>query len=86
MHAACDKKQGCVGMGVLIRDHIGHVKAARSTTKLGCFEPAVVEAMSLLHGLFLCVEFGLQNVVVEGDAQVVLTTLQEHDLAISWMI
>lgn len=74
---ACDKQKGCVGMGVLIRDHIGKVKAARSTTRLGCFEPAVAEVLVLLHRLLFCKEIGIQNVMVEGDAQVVITALQE---------
>ena len=88
--AACDKKQKCVGMGVLIRDLTGHVKAARSTTKLGCFEPAVAEAIYVaaprsvplcrVRSSKLCGRRGCpggHNGATGGG------TLQEHDLAIS---
>ena len=73
----CDKEQGRVGMGILIRDHRGHVMAARNTTRMGGFEPVVAEALSLLDGLQFIVEMGLQNAMIEGDAQTVLTALNE---------
>lgn len=75
--AACDHQQGYMGMGVILRNHTGQVMAARSSTKMGFFEPAVAEAMSLLHGIFLCKELGVQNLIVEGDAQTVIKALQE---------
>ncbi|XP_059446554.1 uncharacterized protein LOC132178115 [Corylus avellana] len=70
--ATCDKHKGYMGMGVIIRDHSSQVMAARSTTRLGYFEPTVAEAMSLLHGVSLCKELGFQNLMVEGDAQIVI--------------
>jgi ribonuclease HI len=69
-----------VGLGALIRDHNGDVQVSRSTTKRGCFEPTVAEALSLLHGLLLCVEHEYQNVVVQGDAQVVIMELDRSSV------
>lgn len=73
--AACDKQHGRMGMGVLLRNHFGHIRAARSTTKMSYFDPTVAEALALLHGILLCKELGIQNVIVEGDAQVVILAL-----------
>jgi hypothetical protein len=36
--AALEKQSGCMGLGVVIRDHLGRLVATRSVMQLGGFE------------------------------------------------
>jgi hypothetical protein len=73
--AACDQKNGRMGMSILLRDNFGHVKAARSITKLCYVDSTIAEAMTLFQGIMWCRELGIQNVIVEGDAQIIISAL-----------
>jgi ribonuclease HI len=66
-----------MGMGIIVRDHYGQVKAAWSFTKEGLFEPAAAEATALVHGLNLCKALLIENLVIEGDSQVVISVVQK---------
>lgn len=58
--AALDhRKEGIMGLGVIVRDYQGRVYAARSLTKRGALEPTVVEALAVFYGIKLCHERGL---------------------------
>jgi ribonuclease HI len=75
--ASCDKKNGRIGMGFLLRDKHGKVQAARSMTKKCHVDPTSAEAMAMLQGIIWCAELGIQNVIVEGDAQTIISALRE---------
>lgn len=77
--AALDVRNGRFGVGVLVRDHEGRVKAARSVTKSGFLEPTAAEALALFEGVRLCKDLGILNLIVEGDAQVVVNPIQVKD-------
>ncbi|XP_059442086.1 uncharacterized protein LOC132174450 [Corylus avellana] len=77
--AALDLRNGRIGLGVLVRDHEGQVKAARSVTKSGFLEPTAAEAMALFEGVRLCKDLGILSIIVEGDAQVVINAIQARD-------
>jgi hypothetical protein len=47
--AAVSKKNGCVGVGIIARDFLGKVCAARSLTVRQIIEPVVAEAMAGVH-------------------------------------
>lgn len=78
--AAVDRINGRLGLGVIIRDYLGYVRAARSSTRTGFMEPTAAEALAMFHGARLCKDLDLQNVVLEGDAQVVISALQSGDI------
>jgi hypothetical protein len=44
--AAVDKKNGHIGLGIVVRDYEGVVLAARSTTKNFLVEPVVAEVLA----------------------------------------
>jgi ribonuclease HI len=67
--AALGKQQGRMGSGVVVRDHLGRVVAARSVTRQGDFEPAAAEAMAAFLAMQTAHEMGIQTVWFEGDAK-----------------
>ncbi|XP_059436808.1 uncharacterized protein LOC132169875 [Corylus avellana] len=77
--ASVDRINGRLGLGVIIRDHMGTVIAARSITKRGFLDPTSAEILAMHQGAMLCKELGLQKVRMEGDAQVVVTAFQNED-------
>lgn len=54
---------GRIGIGIVVRDHDGHVTMARSLMKMGNLEPVVTEALAAFHATLFCQELGLQNVI-----------------------
>jgi hypothetical protein len=63
--AAVDK----MGFGILLRDHEGKVLAAKCMMKMGVWESTAAEAMAAYHGIALCQERGVPNIILEGDAK-----------------
>ena len=45
-----------MGMGIILRNHEGKVRATWSFTKPGSLDPAAAEATALFHGMKLCKE------------------------------
>jgi hypothetical protein len=70
--AAIGKKDGRTGLGVVIRDHQGNLRAARSLTRIGILEPAAAEALAATLALQLSNAMGLMNIWLEGDAKTVV--------------
>ena len=65
---AIDKEKGHVGIGIVVRDWSGKVIAARSITKLGCFEPITGEAIASHYAVYFSMDLGVHNLILEGDA------------------
>jgi hypothetical protein len=63
--AAVDK----MGFSILLRDHEGKVLAAKCMMKMGVWESTAAEAMAAYHGIALCQERGVPNIILEGDAK-----------------
>ena len=70
--AALDSKLGRMGYGVLVRDHIGHVRVARCMNQYGFLSPAAAEARAALMATQLCMEMGFPRIHLEGDAKGVI--------------
>jgi hypothetical protein len=66
--AAVDKGSKIMGVVIIIRDHNGEVCASSCSTKPYVVDPSVVEALGARQGVELCIELGLQSVLLEGDA------------------
>jgi hypothetical protein len=59
--AALDMEGRRMGMGIILRNHEGKVRAAWSLSKPGLLEPAAAEAVALFHGMKFCKELGISN-------------------------
>jgi ribonuclease HI len=73
--AALNHQSGRIGIGTVIRDHEGKVKAAQCSVRKGNFEPSVAEALAAVQTLTLCKDLGLTKINLEGDAKNVVTAL-----------
>ena len=67
-----DKKNWYMGLGAVVRDHLGTMCAAKSLSRQGFLDPTSVEAMAALMAAQLCNVLGLLRIQLEGDAQVVV--------------
>lgn len=74
--ASINMREGRMGFGMIVRDSRGVVIVARSLSKLGSLELAAAETMALYFGVKLCVEYGIQQIIVEGDAKQVIDAVQ----------
>jgi ribonuclease HI len=77
--AGIDRKKGRVGLGVIIRDHLGRVWASKSQTRRGFLDPTTAETMAALLAIQLCCEMGIQRVQLEGDANNVITAVNSGE-------
>jgi ribonuclease HI len=67
-----DRGNDRFSLGIVIRDSDGRFVAARATSRNGCVDPTSGEAMASFQAAKLCQELGLQNVILKGDAKVVV--------------
>ncbi|GMN62854.1 hypothetical protein TIFTF001_031923 [Ficus carica] len=58
---------GFVGVGAVIRDHLGVVAAACAIRNEGSFSPYIAECLTLREELLLAKNLGLQTEAVETD-------------------
>jgi ribonuclease HI len=63
-------------VGIVLRGHNERVTAVRSFTRLGFLEPTTAEAVVTVLAVQFCKEMGVQNVILEGDAEVIIKALQ----------
>lgn len=82
--AAIEKKSGWVGLGVIIRDHRGSLVAAKCVTRKGFVKPVAAEAWAALMALQLSRDLGLLQVYLEGDAKIVVDTVNSTEPDWSW--
>jgi ribonuclease HI len=81
--AALDKGKRRMGMGIILRDHEGKVRAAWSLSRPGLMDTIAAEATALFYGMKLRKELGVSNLVVEGDSKVVISAIQQRDASSS---
>jgi hypothetical protein len=64
-----------VGLGVVIRDHLGKMWAAKSQTRHGFLDPSAAEARATRMAVQLCIEMGIRQVQLEEDAMNVIAAI-----------
>jgi ribonuclease HI len=74
--AAVDKKNGRIGLGIVVQDYEGVVLAARSTTKNFLANHVVVEALVAFHAIELCREIGFFDIILERDVLPIVNTVK----------
>ncbi|XP_059441925.1 uncharacterized protein LOC132174254 [Corylus avellana] len=77
--AAIDKKNSCVGIGILARDANGQFMAACGLKKKTLRDPTVAEAFATLHTVLFANELGFEHVIFEGDALTVVKAINSTD-------
>ncbi|XP_059445373.1 uncharacterized protein LOC132177154 [Corylus avellana] len=72
---ALNNTSKCMGIGVLVRDHLGKINAALCKTVEAYLEPVIAEAMGALRAIELCREMWIQEVIFEGDCKTVVQAI-----------
>ena len=72
-----------VGLGGVVRDEIGEVVAATCVGEKGCFEVDAVEAMAARHAVFIALEAGFSNIILETDCLKLATHLSKKQRELS---
>jgi ribonuclease HI len=73
--AALNIQNERIGLGSVIRDQEGNVKAAQCIVRTGRFEAGTTEALAAVQTLILCRELGLPKIQLKGDAANVVKAL-----------
>jgi hypothetical protein len=66
--AAMNKKNGCIGFGIITRDSDGHFLGARCTHQKIEVNPLVAEVMATLSVVLFSKKVGFFDTIFEGDA------------------
>ena len=69
------ERQRAVGIGVVIRDHLGLVRAALSMKIRARLGPLKIEAMAIEEGMGFAWDWGVSIAIFEGDSMVVYHSL-----------
>ncbi|KAF5452039.1 hypothetical protein F2P56_027079 [Juglans regia] len=72
-----------MGLGVVLRNENGEVLACASSRKVPALDSSIVETVALWFAVELCMDLGFNRVTFEGDAQLVVKTVnsEEEDLS-----
>ncbi|PON91586.1 Ribonuclease H-like domain containing protein [Trema orientale] len=77
--AAVDKVHGTIGLGLIIRDHLGHVRGATAIRTLGHFTHHIAECMAICEGTKFALRHNLAMSELENDAKNVISII--HSIA-----
>ncbi|KAK2658345.1 hypothetical protein Ddye_004878 [Dipteronia dyeriana] len=80
---ALDMLYGKVGVGIIIRDHLGKVLASCSLPIVTVLAPNVTKATAILRGFIFTNESGLLPCTLESDAQVVVKLINRKSIPLS---
>ncbi|KAL5737201.1 hypothetical protein ACOSQ2_031989 [Xanthoceras sorbifolium] len=68
-----------VGVGAVVRNHIGQFMAGLSHKLVGNVSVEIAEAMAILNGLHLAIESGFNNMILESDSLNVVNYILRGD-------
>jgi ribonuclease HI len=78
--ASLAKDKGWMGLGVVVWDEWGRIITAQRKTERGLLEPTMTEARAALMAIRFCKNTGMDRVIFEGDAQVVINAVHSGEL------
>ncbi|XP_059451110.1 uncharacterized protein LOC132181902 [Corylus avellana] len=76
--AALNRPKGVMGLGIVVRDSEGRVRAARSNTRRGLLDPTVAEAVAAYQAVLFCNELGYTHIILEGDAKNIVDVVKDN--------
>ncbi|XP_060970191.1 uncharacterized protein LOC133037264 [Cannabis sativa] len=74
--AACNRSNKLIGIGAVLRDSNGYIKAAFSKSIIGCFKPEEMEATAMALSLQWLINLGLTADFIETDSLLVVQGLK----------
>jgi ribonuclease HI len=77
--AALGQHRDGLGLGIVVRDHMGKFVAARSRSRPGGVAPVAAEAMAALLAIRTAGELGLRQVCLEGDAKTIVDAVNSNE-------
>jgi ribonuclease HI len=69
-----------IGLGNVIQDQKGNVKAAQCMVQNGRVEPDIAEALAAVQTLILCRDLGQSKIQLEGDATNVVKVMNSEEV------
>lgn len=67
--AIVDKKNECIGLGIIAQDSEGFILAGHSSTQTICVDLTMAEAWIALQVVIFSKDIGLFDIILEGDAK-----------------
>ena len=74
-----DKANERMGVGIVVRNSEGLIMGLKSITKSGLLDPTSTEAIGDLITAQFCKELGIQDLIMEGDALIVVKEISNTD-------
>ncbi|XP_042980029.1 uncharacterized protein LOC122310214 [Carya illinoinensis] len=71
------------GIGVVLRDQYGEVVVACSKVEKDVSSDEFIEAVALLRGLQLCIQWGVPKIMLETDCLVLVNALNENSICLT---
>ncbi|XP_074301467.1 uncharacterized protein LOC141632859 [Silene latifolia] len=82
--AAVLGEMGC-GLGVIIRDHDGHIERAGDQQTRERWEAEIAEAKTMEFGLRMALQMGIVSIVAESDCKTLVNMLKLETLPSSYL-
>ncbi|XP_041025315.1 uncharacterized protein LOC121265693 [Juglans microcarpa x Juglans regia] len=82
--AAIDAQKKLLGLGIIIRDWEGQIEAACSDQVQLVSDSAMAESLALRKTVQLCYDLGLNKVQFEGDALVIVNSVNKDEELWTW--
>lgn len=73
-----------MGLGVVVRDHMGVFLAGLSTSAGFAFQPIIVEFLALWRAMELCHELGFDKVQLDGDVKTLINAINNPEECCTW--
>lgn len=74
-----DDTNQSTGLGMIIRDFKGEIKASSCCIKPCLYQPAIAEAYALCTAMLICQNLGIIEGIFEGDCKYVINAANSKD-------
>jgi ribonuclease HI len=73
-----------MGVGIVVRNHVGEVLVTKCTTKAFVTDPQIAKAIAAWTAAELIHQLGLPQVILEGDALAMVQVMQQEESSWEW--